>query len=195
MAKKIWYITPIQQFNIDTIRKIRLELDTSAEEISKEMDKNPRYIGHIENPSHNSAYTDQGMSDIANILTAIARAKQEYLKQQGSKKKIKTEYTIHDFYPPKPLSDTKVIKRIDPIPQESGSAVTLNAVLETGDFFNVQRRLSEIVAYCNQLQNQKWRGSDFTQTLDRLTKKGRLVKIALEGDLVAYIKPTEQKQD
>jgi len=195
MAKKIWYITPTQQFNIDAIRKIRLELDTSAEEISIEVGKNPRYVGHIENPSHNSTHTDQSMSDIANILTNIAKAKQEALKQQKSKKKIKTEYTVLDFYPKKPLPDTRVIKRIDPIPQGSGSAATLNAVLETSDFFDTPRRLKEIVAHCNQLQNQQWEGSDFTQTLSRLVKKGRLQEVPVEGGFVAYVSTEKFKKE
>ena len=192
MGTEKW-ITPIQLYNIVSIRTYRFDLELSGPDISAGIKKSPNFIGSIENGE--GYYTDDVMNDIASYFSEVAKEKQETLRTQKSKKKIKTEYTIHDFYPKKPLSDTKVLKTIDPIPKGSGPTITLNAVLETSDFFNVSRRLSEIVAHCSQLQNQKWEGSDFTQTISRLVKKGRLQEVTVEGKFTAYMKSEEEKQD
>jgi len=84
---------------------------------------------------------------------------------------------------------------MEPIPKGSGPQVTLDAVLETSDFFDIPRRLKEIVAHCNQLQNQQWEGSDFTQTLSRLVKKGRLQEVPVEGGFVAYVSTEKFKKE
>ena len=186
-------ITPIQLYNIVSIRTYRFDLELSGPDVSYGIKKSKNFIGSIENGE--GYYTDDVMNDIASYFSEVAKEKQETLRNQNSRKKIKTEYTIHDFYPKKPLPDTKVVKRLDPIPKGSGPTITLNAVLETSDFFDVSRRLSEIVAHCNQLQNQQWQGSDFTQTISRLMKKGRLREVPVEGGFTAYVKTGEEKQD
>lgn len=192
MGSEKW-ITPIQLYNIVSIRTYRFDLELSGADISSGIEKSPNFIGSIENGE--GYYTDSVMNDVASYFSKAAKEKQAFLKSQKSKKKIKTDYTIYDFYPKKPLPETKVIKTIDPIPKGSGPTITFNAVLETSDFFDVPRRLSEIVAHCNQLQNQKWEGSDFTQTISRLVKKGRLQEVTVEGKFTAYMKPEEEKQD
>jgi len=188
-------ITPIQLYNTNAIRSFRLDLDVSATELSVGIKKGPTYIGHLESNAGDSYYSDDVMNRVADFLSKAAKEKQAYLKSQKSRKKIKTDYTVHDFYPKKQLPEAKVSRVIEPIPKGSGPTITLNAVLETSDFFDIPRRLSEIVAHCNQLQNQKWKGSDFTQTISRLVKKERLQEVPVEGGFTAYVKPEEAKKD
>jgi len=95
-----------------------------------------------------------------------------------------------------PCSNVQFLLRaIDPIPQGSGSTATLNAVLEISDFFDTPRRLKEIVVHCNQLQNQKWEGKDFTQTISQLVKKGRLQEVSVEGGFVTYVSTEKFKKE
>lgn len=189
MPKNIHYITPTQQYNIDSIRVARLELDATAEEISVRMKKNPKYLGNIESPAHNATHTDQGMNQIATILSDIAKEKHSDLKANKISSKIKTKFSIHDFYPPKPLEDKLQIKTSIPIPKGAGPTVTLNAVIETEHFFDEARTLKEIVDHCNAFESMSWKESDFTATLDRADKKGKLKKFYDSNSKVYYVKP------
>ena len=154
MAKTIWYIFPIELYIIVQIRTIRLELDVTAKEISVFLKKNPKYIGHIESSAHNAKYNDEILSSIALYLTDRAKQKQEELIKANDDIIIQTEYNIHDFYPTEILSDEKVIKKIDPIPAGSGPTGTLNALIESTNFFKTAKTLSEIVAKANKVQNR-----------------------------------------
>lgn len=186
------HITPIQLHNINIIRIFRFDLSISAREISYALGKSPSYVATIESENSIAYYSDDIMTEIAIFLTAEAKKLQMENKENGIKKKIKTEYTILDFYPKKPLVDIKVLKSIEPVPKGSGAVVTLNAVIEDTDFFDETRTLAQIVTHCNQLQNQHWTGSDFTQTLDRLVKKGRLKVETLTGGIYGYYNPKEK---
>lgn len=182
-------ITPIRQYNIDTIRRLRLELDITGEELSAELDKSLKYIGHIESPAHNAFHTDGGMNQIAIYFSKVAKERQfELNKVSGNITKLKTEYTIYDFYPKNPLPEVLEIKTSSPIPREGGVTATLNALLETSDFFDAPRKLKEIVDHFNHLQNKNWKDSDFTATLERAWLKGKLKRTDLPDGSVRYQK-------
>ncbi|TJZ53784.1 hypothetical protein FAZ15_17315 [Sphingobacterium olei] len=199
MNKNTWFIFPIELYIIIQIRKIRLELDISGEDISDYLEKNEKYIGHMESAGNNSKYNDEILSQIAIYFTKIANERQKELLKLKDHTIIKTEYTIHDFYPTEILSNEKVIKEIPPIPSGSGPAPTLNALIEATDFFKKARTLNEIVTKANEVQNENWEASDFTRPLDRAVKgKNQRLKIILnESGLNTYIltKKSKPKND
>ena len=196
MAKKIWHLAAIELFIIVRIRLIRLELGVTGEEISEFLGKNEKYIGNIESGAHNAKYNDEILSSIALYLTERAKEKQEEFIKENDNTIIKTEYTIHDFYPTEILSDQKVIKEIPPIPPGSGPAPTLNALIEATAFFKIARPLKEIVNKANKVQNQNWEASDFTRPLERAVKgkNKRLEVILNDSGLNTYILPKKQKK-
>lgn len=167
MIKKTWYLSPIELYIIIKVRTIRLSLGITGEEISDILDKNPKYIGHIESSGHNAKYNDTVLNEIAAYFTRKATDK--------------TEYTIYDFYPAEILSDDKVIKIIPAIPEGTGPTGTLNALIEATDFFDSERTLKEIVNKANQVQNQNWEGNNFTQPLANSVKKNRLKLTLING--------------
>ncbi len=192
MNKHIWYLSPIELYIIIQVRKIRLDLDIPAEAISRFLKKNEKYIGHMESAGNNSKYTDEILSLIAVYFTLRAKEKQKELIEANDNTIIQTEYTIHDFYPTEILGDEKVVKKIDPIPPGSGPTITLNALIESTDFFKKARTVNEIVTECNALQNQNWKANSFSQPLASAVKRKQLV-IILENGLNTYIKPKKRK--
>lgn len=196
MNKNTWFLFPIELYIITEIRKIRLELDISAEDISKELGKNEKYIGHMESGGNNSKYSDDILSKIAVYFTETAKSRQEELTESGDNSTIKTEYTIHDFYPRDILSDEKVVKEIPPIPPGSGPASTLNALIELTDFFKTAKTLKEIVSKASEVQHQNWEASDFTRPLERAVKeKNKRLDIVLKDGLNTYILAKKPKKD
>jgi len=188
MAKTIWYLSLIEIYLIVRIRTIRLELGITAKEISLFLKKNPEYIGNIESSAHNAKYNDEVLSLIAVYFTLMAKEKQKELLAAQDETVIQTEYTIHDFYPSEILSDEKVIKKIDPIPHDSGPTGTLNALIESTDFFETARTLKEIVEKANSVQNQNWEASNFTQPLENAVKgKNKRLRVVLKDGFNTYI--------
>ncbi|PRD56708.1 hypothetical protein [Sphingobacterium gobiense] len=196
MEKKTWYLSPIELFIITTIRSIRLELGITGEEISTFLKKNPKYIGHIESNAHNGKYSDEVLSNVAIYITEKAKEKQKELIDNNDITVIKTEYTIHDFYPVEILSDEKIIKKIDPIPTGSGPTGTINALIEATNFFRKAKTLAEVVAKANKVQDQNWEASNFTQVLENAVKgkNKRLEVILNDSGLNTYILPKKQKK-
>lgn len=181
-------ITPVRQHNVNEIRRIRLELDITGEVLSIELGKKSNYITNIEGASHDSCHTDHGMNKIAIYFTKIAKERQAELNAiPGNTIKLKTDYTIYDFYPKKPLSEILQIKTSTPIPRNGGPTATLNALIEIG-FFDTQKTLKEVVVECNRLQNQSWISSDFTAILLRAKNSGRLLFKTQPDDTVRYQK-------
>jgi transcriptional regulator with XRE-family HTH domain len=197
MEKKTWYLSPIELFIIIAIRTIRLELDITGEEISNFLEKNPKYIGHIESNAHNAKYNDTVLSKIALYLTEKAKERQKELIESKDDTIIKTEYTIYDFYPKEILGNDKILKEIEPIPAGSGPTPTLNALIEATDFFKVARTLKEIVIKANEVQNESWDASDFTRPLERAVKgKNRRLEVVLnDGGLNTYVVIKKAKKD
>ena len=160
----------------------------TAKEISLFLKKNPEYIGNIESSAHNAKYNDEVLSLIAVYFTLMAKEKQKELLAAQDETVIQTEYTIHDFYPSEILSDEKVIKKIDPIPHDSGPTGTLNALIESTDFFETARTLKEIVEKANSVQNQNWEASNFTQPLENAVKgKNKRLRVVLKDGFNTYI--------
>lgn len=183
-------ITPTRQYNIDAIKNIRLELDISGGELSLEISptQNRTFVGSIESAGNNAAYTDNMMNQIAIYFTKIAKKRQAELDEiPDNTIKLKTDYTIYDFYPKKPLSEVLQIKTNSLIPRDAGPTATLNGLIETG-FFDTQRSLKDVVNEANKAQDQTWGTSDFTAILQRAKDRGKLVFIHQPDDTVRYVK-------
>lgn len=195
MNKNTWYLFPIELYIIIAVRNIRFELGISGEDISEHLEKNDKYIGHMESAGNNSKYNDEILSEIAVYFSQIAKIRQQELKDSGDNSIIKTEYTIYDFYPTEILSNDKVLKEIPPIPPGVGPAPTLNALIEDQTFFKKAKTLNEIVIKANEVQHQKWEAKDFTRPLERAVKgKNKRLEVILKRDLNTYILANKQKK-
>jgi transcriptional regulator with XRE-family HTH domain len=185
-------ISPIQLYNLLAVRRIRLHYGISAQDLSLGIGKSINYIGTMENEQVEGSYDDT-------VLTEIAKCISEKIKNYPDNElefPEKKEYTIYDFYPSEILSDEKVIKKVDPIPPGVGPSATLNALIESDNFFKKARTLNEIVKKCNSIQNQNWVSNDFTKQLDRATKgKSKKLDITLKDGLNNYILAKKQKKD
>ncbi|MGJ1325582.1 hypothetical protein [Sphingobacterium multivorum] len=196
MATNIWFLFPIELYLIIQVRRIRLDLNIVAEELSNFLKKGEKYIGHIESRAHNSKYNDEILNEIAIYFSQIAKMRQQELKDSGDSSIIKTDYRIYDFYPAEILSNDKVLKEVPPIPPGAGPAPTLNALMEDQTFFRKAKTLNEIVIKANEVQNQNWEAKDFTRPLERAVKgNGKRLKIVLKGDLNTYILVSKHKKD
>lgn len=181
MAKKS-FIFPIQLYNIKAVRRVRTHFGISARQLSSGIGKSINYIGTIENEQGEGSYSDDVLSDIANYINKIiAEDTTLELETEG-----KNHYTIYDFYPKEILGNAKILKNIDPIPLGSGPTVTLNALIESTDFFIDARTLKEIVRECNKIQNRDWTPQDFTQPLENAVKR-KLLKVIINDGLNTYI--------
>lgn len=185
MNRKIEYLFPIELYIIIKVRFFRLELGILPEDLSLFLDKNKHYIGNIESSSHNGKYNDTVLNKIAAYFTDKAKELETA---------DKTEYTIYDFYPTETLDDNRVIKNIPYILDGSGPTGTLNALIEATDFFDSERTLKEIVNKANEVQNQSWQGSNFTQPLANSVKKNRL-KLTLVDGQNSYTSVQKTKKD
>lgn len=180
MTKEV-KIFPVQQCIIDNVRAIRLELDITSEELSKRVSPSGSLslIGNIESSKSIATYTDQILNAIALVYTEVSRS-----KNLGKK-----DYTVFDFYPKNPVSDIPQVKTKLDILEESGPTGTLNAILETKDFFSQPRTIREITDYCNSFYNRDWKSNNLTSTLDYAVRKAKLTKIELPDGGVLYQKP------
>ncbi len=184
----VWYLTPFEILTIIIVRNIRLELGISGEELSLHLDKSKKYIAVIESTASYSKYTDEVLLKIAIYFTEIAKKIELENGKENIAVNFKTEYSILDLQPSEILGREKVIKEIPPIPTGTGSAATLSAVIETTDFFEIARTLPEIVDYCNNIQNQNWKGSDFTSALSRATKgENKRLEVKLVKGINTYV--------
>ncbi|MFC7523138.1 hypothetical protein ACFQRK_04250 [Parapedobacter sp. GCM10030251] len=185
-------ISPIQLYSLIAVRRIRLHYGISAQNLAIGIGKSINYIGTMENEQVAGGYDDTVLTDIAKYISDKVKS----LPESELEIKGKRDYTIYDFYPAEILSDEKVIKQIDPIPPGSGPSVTLNALIESSNFFKKARMLNEIVEKCNSIQNQNWTSNDFTQQLDRATKAGnKKLEIVLKDGLNTYILAKKQKKN
>lgn len=185
-------ISPIQLYNLLAVRRTRLHYGISAKDLSIDIGKSPNYIGTMENEQIEGSYNDAVLTEIARCISEKIK---NYLDNELEYPK-KREYTIYDFYTSEILSDEKVIKKVDPIPPGVGPSATLNALIESSNFFRKARTLNEIVKKCNNIQNQNWVSNDFTRQLDRATKgKNKKLDIILKNGLNTYILAKKQKKD
>lgn len=177
-------ITPTQNYNINSIRRIRLELDISGPLLSKSLSpsKDIGFVATRESVKNNKTYTNHRMNLVAIEFSKKAQELQAELdKVPDNTLKIKTSYTVHDFYPAEPFPDELVEKLIEPLPKGSGPAATLHFLLNADPFFNEEHTVREITDYCNQFRGMSWPPGHFTGLCFRLKTKGRLIRID-EGD-------------
>ncbi|WP_270090344.1 hypothetical protein [Sphingobacterium sp. SYP-B4668] len=184
-ATTIEYLSPLDLYIIIKVKFYRLELGISPKELSIHLDRNKNYIGNIESSAHNGKYNDSVLNHIAAYFAHKAKERQS---------PSKVEFSIHDFYPTDILSDNRVIKAIPYILNESGPTGTLNSLIESTDFFKTKRTLKEIVEKANEVQNQTWEGSNFTQPLENAVKNKRL-NLTISDGLNSYKLAKIQKKD
>ncbi|MFD2555239.1 hypothetical protein [Sphingobacterium tabacisoli] len=184
-ATNIEYLSPLDLYIIIKVKFYRLELGIPPKELSSHLDRNKNYIGNIESSAHNGKYNDSVLNDIAAYFTQKAKER---------KSTSKVEFSIHDFYPTDILSDNRVIKDIPHILSESGPTGTLNSLIESTDFFKTKKTLKEIVKKANEVQNQTWKGSNFTQPLENAVKSERLTLTIIDG-LNSYTLTKNKKKD
>lgn len=184
----MWLLTPYELFTIIIVRNTRLDLNITAQELSEFLKKSAKYIGNIESAKSNSKYTEEVLFQIAIYFTIKAKEIEREHGKEILPVNFKTEYSILDLQPSEILDREKVIKEIPPIPAGTGSAATLSAVIETTDFFEIARTLPEIIDYCNNIQNQNWKGSDFTSALSRATKgENKRLEVKLVKGINTYV--------
>ena len=188
----IAFVLPVMQFIIDRIREIRLELGLSQRDVSKLInpDTDSNLLGSIEGLKRNNGYTDHHLNLIAHGFTQraqqmLSELDANFIRQSN----IKSQYTIYDFYPKETLGDIPQPKTKIDIPKNSGPSGTLNAILETKDFFNQPHTIREITDYCNSFYNKDWKSNNLTSTLDYAVRKAKLKKIELPDGGVLYQKP------
>lgn len=183
MAKKEIRIAPVEQYIIDEVRKIRLSLNITAENLSVKVSPSQSigFIGNIESAAKAATYTDHNLNIIAAIFSDCAK--------ELNDDSIKKDYTVYDFYPKDPLDDTPIIKKAYITPVKPGTTNTLNRVIEETDFFDQPRSLKEITEYCNRLDNTERKTASFTSPLYMATKNNKLVRVDLKEGTVMYRKP------
>lgn len=183
--KKAVHISILSLYIINAVRKARLELGLSQRDVSRILypESSTNLIGGIESDQQPDKYNDDHLNKIAKAFTKIARELQSELDSvPETSAKIKTEYTIFNFYPPEPLPEGEQIKTIEKIPKELRATGTLNLLLEQNDPFILQwRSVREITDHCNSLIDKNWKSTDFTAVLDRAEKKGKLIKSEEDG--------------
>lgn len=183
MAKKEIKIAPVEQYIIDEVRKIRLSLNITAENLSVKVSPSESigFIGNIESAAKAATYTDHNLNIIAKIFSESAKE----LNSDG----IKKDYTVYDFYPKEPLDDTPIIKTAYVTPVIPGPTNTLKRVIEETDFFDKARSLKEITEYCNRLDDTERKTTSYTSPLYMATKNNKLIRVDLKEGTVMYCKP------
>lgn len=179
----------IRLYTINKIREIRLDLFITATELGKVISPsgNKKFISTIEAMNNEAAYTDHALNLIAIEFTRKAKEIQlELDKDLDNTLKIKTEYTVHDFFPPEPIEDIRVEKVIIPLPPGTGPAGTLNYLLETDHWFNNDHTIREITEYCNEYKKENWPPGNFSGLCFRLWKKGKLIRTEIGNDDILY---------
>lgn len=187
--KKDYKIPVFRLYIINKVREIRLDLDISGRDLSSSIGfvNKGTYIGNIETATSDSAYTDHALNLIAIEFTRKAKEIQlELDKDPDNTLKIKTEYTVHDFFPPEPVEDIRVEKVIIPLPPGTGPAGTLNYLLEIDPWFNDDHTIREITEYCNKHKKENWPPGNFSGLLFRLWKKDKLIRTEIGNDDILY---------
>lgn len=159
-------ITPIAQFVIDEVRRRRLEKGISQRELSLAIGASSSFVGNVENPNDPHKYQIHHLKPLSRKL----------------------ECGVHDLSPKTPLpSDSYQIKTITLIDKKMGPTAMLYALLEDG-FFNNDRTISEITKRCNAFSGIERKITDFSSTLEKLTKNNILQKEEIDANHVKYKK-------
>jgi len=182
MSKEI-KIAPVEQYIIDQVRKIRLELQITAESLSKEVSPSGStgFIGNIESAVKAATYTDHNLNIIAKVFSEKAA--------QLNHESIKKDYTLYDFYPENFLDDQPRIKTSVIIPRKEGSTNALNGLIEDLIYFTEPKSQRQITDDTNAKENMDRKAESFSSPLNYAVKKKKLIKIELADGAVLYQKP------
>lgn len=189
MMKESVYISATTQYIIDQVRLIRHELGLSQRAVSRYInpDTTSNIVGNIETIKSSNGYSDHNLNILVKSFSEYAKKLLLEMDEPAIRNSnIKSEYTIYDFYPKKPLSDIPQIKTKVDLPEGISLTGTINAILETKDFLDQPRSIREITDYCNALSGKNWKSNNLTSTLDYALRKGKLRKIELPGGGVQY---------
>jgi transcriptional regulator with XRE-family HTH domain len=66
-------LTPIEQYVIDTVRKMRQEKSWSQKELSFQMDLSIGFIGDVENPNYRAKYNLNHINELAKVFGCSPR--------------------------------------------------------------------------------------------------------------------------
>ncbi|WP_439490309.1 hypothetical protein [Algoriphagus sp.] len=159
MAQEV-KISSSQLHILNEVRRTRTSLGISTEELSKiiTQTENTSTVQNIESSTDSHFYTD------LQLKRAI-----EYFTQVSGEK-----YVIHSFYPQENFKEELVPKVLIDIKTEFGPVKAIETLLSKTDFLNTKRTIREITAKCNEDYNKDWKPSDFTSTLERFRKLGKL---------------------
>ena len=61
-------ISPIEQFVIDTVRKLRIERGISQAALARILDVSEGFIGNIENPGYRDKYNIKHLNELSKIF-------------------------------------------------------------------------------------------------------------------------------
>ena len=162
-------ISSLHNYIINIVRSIRLELDITQQNLSKQITpySETNLVGLVESDKTETCYND-------NHLNIIAKFFSERAKLLG---KEKIDYTVYDLYPYESLSEKLVPKTIDLLPKGLHATGTLNLLLEKKDlFFDEWHTVKEITTYCNSFMSQEWKTTDFTSVISRAEESGKLIR-------------------
>lgn len=159
-------ITPIAQYTIDAVRRMRLEKGISQRELSSAIGASPSFVGNVENPNDPHKYQIHHLKPLARKLGC----------------------GVHDLVPETPLPDDSYqIKTVTLIDEKMGPTAILYALLEEG-FFNNAKTIGEITKRCNSFSDVKRKMTDFSSTLAKLIEKNILQKEEIDDNHVKYKK-------
>lgn len=170
------YISSTDQFIIDAIRTIRLNLNLSQNALSEKIREYISLVSTIESITGRHKYTDSQLHEIAHAFTEEAQKIKSQFPTAEQATNFQTEYTVYDFYPNEPLPDVLVVKSRNVIINKVYPTGAVRYILEDTDFLSVPRTNKEVTEEANRLFSKTWKTTDFGMPLDRATAKGDLVK-------------------
>lgn len=172
------YITVTDQFIIDVVRTIRLNLNISQPYLSSESSpsKVGTSVGKAEGISSTHKFTDAQLHEFTRIFSSIAKEMNNNAKEAEKQQRVQEEYTLYDFYPPNPLPDEMVIKSKNIIDTRIFPTGAVNYIIEETDFLDIPRTNNEVTDYVNVLFSKSWETTDLGSPLDRAAEKGLLIK-------------------
>lgn len=150
-----------------------MRLGVTGEEITLAItnSEDSQPIGKIESQTSSATYTDEQLLNIARLFT----------KRSGE------IHSVSDFYPSSNFEEELVLKNITKIQGKVGPSSDLILLLESTSFLDTQKSTKEIISYLNEKFKRQYRPSDFTSTLDRFSKKGRIKRLDV-GEEVKFKK-------
>lgn len=167
-------ISAVDQYIIDRVRLVRINLDISQKELSERISpsENNSLVGKAESTSTSHKYTDYHLHRIAFIFSQEAQRIKNQHPGDQKYTNFQTEYSLLDFYPEKALPDQLVIKSKNILDNRIFPTGAVRYLMEETDFLKIPRTTREITEEVNKIFQQVWEPSDLGSPLDRATDKG-----------------------